>query len=53
MKHDPLCRQKFAPYEDDNHCRDCEIIFQAKRIGFESGFKDGWEAAHEEWEANG
>lgn len=40
MIHDPLCKQKYQPYEDDSNCRDCELIAAAYKRGYEDAMED-------------
>ncbi len=30
MKHDPLCQQRFQPYEKDEPCYDCALIAKVR-----------------------
>jgi len=50
MRHDKLCKQKYQPYENDDNCRDCDIIFKARRESYNRGFEDGIEYAKDELE---
>lgn len=45
--HDHLCRQKYAPYEDDSVCHDCDLIAKARRESYNRGFEDGYQTAIE------
>lgn len=31
MIHDPLCEQRYQPYENDSNCHDCYIIAKVRR----------------------
>lgn len=38
--HDPLCTQRYQPYEDDSNCHDCTIIEAAYKRGYEDALED-------------
>lgn len=38
--HDPLCRQRYQPYEDDSRCHDCDLIAAAYKRGYEDAMED-------------
>lgn len=40
MIHDPLCKQRFQPYENDDRCPDCELISLAYKRGYEDALEN-------------
>jgi len=40
MRHDPLCRQRFQSYENDERCSDCELIALAYKRGYEDAMEE-------------
>lgn len=40
MIHDPLCTQRYQPYENDANCHDCNLIGKAYRRGYEDAVED-------------
>lgn len=40
MIHDPLCTQRFQPYERDENCHDCQLIAKAYKRGYDDALED-------------